>query len=119
MFFKPLPSKPSFFTRALRAGLAGLGAVAAMAATSAGCLDRPVAPATPNTSNVFIDQIRQTGVDKIDLLLMIDNSLSMADKQDILAEAVPLSSVAWSRPSPTPPPASPSSRRSTTSTSAS
>ena len=89
MFFKQLPSKPTFLTRALRAGIAGLGAIAAMAATSAGCLDRPVAPATPNTSNVFIDQITQTGVDKIDLVFGIDNSLSMADKQEILGLAVP------------------------------
>ena len=32
----------------------------------------------------------QTGVDKIDLLFMIDNSISMADKQRILAESVPV-----------------------------
>ncbi|HTQ07013.1 MAG TPA: hypothetical protein VMI54_24310 [Polyangiaceae bacterium] len=55
-----------------------------------GCLDRPVAPATPTTTNVYISQVRQTGVDKIDLLFMIDNSLSMADKQQILASAVPV-----------------------------
>jgi hypothetical protein len=74
----------------LRAGLAGLGVMLCGAAVTAGCLDRPVAPATPKTSNVYVDEIRQTAVDKIDLLFMIDNSISMADKQAILAEAVPL-----------------------------
>jgi hypothetical protein len=55
-----------------------------------GCLDRPVSPATPKTSNVYVDEIRQTAVDKIDLLFMIDNSVSMADKQKILGRAVPI-----------------------------
>ena len=54
-----------------------------------GCLDRPVSPLSPNTTNVFVDQIRQSAVDKIDLLFMIDNSASMADKQLILQKAVP------------------------------
>jgi len=44
----------------------------------------------PNTSNVFVDQIIQTAVDKIDLLFMIDNSVSMQDKQEILKAAVPV-----------------------------
>jgi hypothetical protein len=74
----------------LRAGLAGLAVTVGGAALTAGCLDRPVAPAVPKTSNIYIDEIRQTAVDKIDLLFMIDNSISMADKQAILADAVPL-----------------------------
>jgi hypothetical protein len=74
----------------LRAGLAGLAVTVGGAALTAGCLDRPVAPAVPKTSNVYVDEIRQTAVDKIDLLFMIDNSISMADKQAILADAVPL-----------------------------
>src|SRR6188508_1302996 len=73
----------------LRAGLAGLAVMIGGAAAMAGCLDRPVAPAVPKTSNIYVDEIRQTAVDKIDLLFMIDNSISMADKQQILAEAVP------------------------------
>lgn len=79
----------SLLTRWVRAGLAGLGLVSAVAASSVGCLDRPVSPASPNTTNVFVQDIRQTTVDKIDLLFMIDNSISMADKQLILADAVP------------------------------
>ena len=86
---KSSKSKRSAWTL-LRAGLAGLAAMVGGAAVTAGCLDRPVAPAVPKTSNVYVDEIRQTAVDKIDLLFMIDNSISMADKQAILAEAVPL-----------------------------
>ncbi len=59
------------------------------AAFSSGCLDRPVEPLTPNTSNVFVKAVRTSSIDKIDLVFMIDNSISMADKQAILKEAVP------------------------------
>jgi hypothetical protein len=71
-------------------GLTAVGLLFGAGALTAGCLDRPVTPATPQTTNVYISQIRQTGVDKIDLLFMIDNSISMADKQAILADAVPV-----------------------------
>jgi hypothetical protein len=86
-------SSASWLEKALRSlgkGLTGAALLAGSAALTAGCLDRPVTPATPTTNNVFIGQIRQTGVDKIDLLFMIDNSISMADKQEILADAVPV-----------------------------
>jgi hypothetical protein len=86
---KSSQSKRSAWTL-LRAGLAGLAVAVGGAAVTAGCLDRPVAPAVPKTSNIYVDEIRQTAVDKIDLLFMIDNSISMADKQAILADAVPL-----------------------------
>lgn len=76
--------------KTLRIGLAGTALLAGAGGLTAGCLDRPVTPATPRTSNVYIDQIRQTAVDKIDLLFMIDNSISMADKQAILSDAVPV-----------------------------
>ncbi|HEV8246208.1 MAG TPA: hypothetical protein VGP93_10590, partial [Polyangiaceae bacterium] len=67
--------------------VASLGVAAAI---TGGCLQRPIVPAVPKTNNVYVDQIRQTAVDKIDLLFMIDNSISMADKQAILKEAVPV-----------------------------
>lgn len=86
---KSSESKPRAWAL-LRAGLAGLAAIAGGAALTAGCLDRPVTQADPKTTNVYVDEIRQTSVDKIDLLFMIDNSISMADKQAILADAVPL-----------------------------
>ena len=81
--------KPSRATRFVRVGIAGLTSIVTVAALSSGCLDRPVAEQEPATSNVFVTQFRQTAVDKIDLLFMIDNSQSMADKQKLLAEAVP------------------------------
>jgi hypothetical protein len=77
-------------SRYLGKGLAGASLLAAAGGITAGCLQRPVEPAIPQTTNVYISQIRQTGVDKIDLLFMIDNSISMSDKQAILAQAVPV-----------------------------
>jgi hypothetical protein len=65
-------------------------ALSAIVGLAAGCLDRPVAPAEPHTTNVFVEVVTQTFVDKIDLLFMIDNSRSMADKQAILRDAVPV-----------------------------
>src|SRR5690349_18743338 len=56
---------------------------------SSACLDRPIGRPQPVTTNIFVDQITQTSVDKIDLLFMIDNSISMSDKQEILQAAVP------------------------------
>jgi hypothetical protein len=58
-------------------------------ALAGGCLDRPVSPAEPHTSNVFVELIQQDAINKIDLLFVIDNSRSMADKQKFLAQAVP------------------------------
>ncbi len=89
MKLKRSPGNRSLSARLVRAGLAGLTAVVGISALATGCLDWPVSPASPNTTNVFVDQIRQQGVDKIDMLFMIDNSISMADKQAILADAVP------------------------------
>ncbi len=80
---KSNPSK----SKLVRKGLVLAGSL--LFASASGCLERPVSPLKPNTSNVFIDQIQQSAVDKIDLLFMIDNSASMADKQEILAAAVP------------------------------
>ena len=87
---QPQPSASGRSTRFVRAGLAGFAALVAVGGLATGCLDRKVVPAKPTTSNVFVDQIVQTAVDKIDLLFMIDNSVSMADKQEILAAAVPV-----------------------------
>lgn len=57
--------------------------------TVPGCLDRPLSPAEPQTSNVVVKQLAQQAPSKIDLLFMIDDSQSMADKQALLASAVP------------------------------
>src|SRR5688572_6417482 len=87
---RPAPSWLDKAYRTLTQGVSGALLLAGSAVVTAGCLDRPVTPATPTTNNVYVDQIRQTGVDKIDLLFMIDNSISMADKQQILNQAVPV-----------------------------
>jgi hypothetical protein len=52
-------------------------------------LDRPIGEPQPSTTNIIVDKISQTSVNKIDLLFMIDNSISMNDKQQILTLAVP------------------------------
>ena len=67
----------------------GATAVTAVASLLSGCLDRPVGELPPKTTNVVVDTLAQTTVDKIDMLFVIDNSMSMADKQVVLAEALP------------------------------
>ncbi|HLM75091.1 MAG TPA: hypothetical protein VK459_20415, partial [Polyangiaceae bacterium] len=71
--------------------LAALAAVGStlLIAGAPGCLNRPIQPADPRTTSTITERLTQSRVDKIDLLLAVDNSLSMADKQQILAEAVP------------------------------
>src|SRR5579871_2972050 len=70
--------------------VASLSIVAAGLGASA-CLNRPLCDedCRPRTTNIFVDQIQQKSVDKIDLLFMVDNSISMADKQQVLQAAVP------------------------------
>lgn len=73
----------------LKGALLGGALMLGTAAVSSGCLDRPVEPLSPNTSNVFVKAVRTSAIDKIDLVFMIDNSISMADKQKVLEAAVP------------------------------
>src|SRR5688572_29925774 len=61
----------------------------ALGATT-GCLDRPVGLQTPTTTNLTVRTVPHREIDKLDLLFMIDNSMSMADKQEILSLAVPV-----------------------------
>src|SRR5687767_6549593 len=75
--------------RVLRAGVAGIAFLGIGVAVTTACLDRPVGEQSPRVSNIFVDQIAQTAIDKIDLLFMIDNSVSMQDKQNTLREALP------------------------------
>ena len=56
---------------------------------SSGCLNRPIDRLEPRTTSTVVERLTQSAVDKIDLVLAIDNSISMADKQAILADAVP------------------------------
>jgi hypothetical protein len=65
-------------------------AVALAAALCSACLDRPLCDdCEPETTNLFTTRIPTGGVDKVDLLFMIDGSISMADKQALLKKAVP------------------------------
>ncbi|MBS2016665.1 MAG: hypothetical protein JST00_27525 [Deltaproteobacteria bacterium] len=66
-----------------------VGAVTAVVGIGTGCLTRPVGQSPPSTKVNFTSTVSQQQVDKVDLLVMIDNSASMGDKQAILAEAVP------------------------------
>ena len=70
-------------------GAMGLVALAALGVAAPACLDRPVEPQQPLTKRLSTQLYKNQKVDKIDLLFMIDNSASMADKQFILAQAVP------------------------------
>lgn len=74
---------------AVRHVLLGTAALTCLSALGVACLDRPVVPATPTITARVAQPAKQTAVNGIDLLFMIDNSSSMADKQDILADAVP------------------------------
>lgn len=69
--------------------LLSFGALVGASVLSEACLDRPLAPVTPNTTNTVTEKVVQKVVDKIDLLFVVDNSASMLDKQKILAKAVP------------------------------
>ena len=55
----------------------------------AGCLERPIGISKPVTTNVVVQKQANNAITGIDLLIMIDNSSSMADKQQTLADAVP------------------------------
>src|SRR5687767_9573944 len=79
---------------------AAMVSIAGAMAGASGCLESPLCPSAdeaadgdepcrPRTTNLFVETVRQNAVDKLDLLFMIDNSMSMADKQSVLAEAVP------------------------------
>ncbi len=63
--------------------------LAVLAAGASGCLSRDVSPNEPTTKVNVNSRLKQQAVDKIDLLLAIDNSSSMGDKQTFLAQAVP------------------------------
>lgn len=71
----------------LRSTLVATLAVASV--FSGGCTTRPVVATEPSTNEVFSTVVGQRGVDKVDLLFMIDDSASMGDKQAYFKEAIP------------------------------
>ena len=80
----------SWAGRAAGAAFALGASVAVFGAGAQGCLDRPVVPIKPGGSGVIATKIRVTRIDKVDLLLVVDNSASMADKQSELGRRIPL-----------------------------
>jgi hypothetical protein len=76
--------RPSLLTLA---GAAGLALVAGL--PGAGCLSRNVVDSNPTTSTTFTATVRNTAIEKVDLLFVVDNSASMGDKQQYLQQAVP------------------------------
>jgi hypothetical protein len=77
--------KPQYAHLARKTALVLLGASAMLPA----CLDRTIETIEPNTTASYFEPLTQTRIDKIDLLLAIDSSGSMSDKQTMLARAVP------------------------------
>jgi hypothetical protein len=73
---------------ALAATLVLFGGALGLSGAS-GCLNRPLEPNEPTITTTVQERLPQSKINKIDLLLMIDNSASMGDKQAILASAVP------------------------------
>jgi hypothetical protein len=68
-------------------GAAVLVSSASLAAPA--CLDRPLEPIEPRTTSTIHETLKQSRIDKVDILLVIDDSGSMSDKQTILSVAVP------------------------------
>lgn len=54
-----------------------------------GCSQPSVTPIEPCTTTTTTARLQQSQIQKVDLLLALDNSRSMADKQQILALAIP------------------------------
>lgn len=73
----------------MRPALAATLALFSGISGSTGCLNRPLEPNEPRITSTVQEKLPQSKIKKIDLLLMIDNSASMGDKQAILASAVP------------------------------
>ncbi len=84
----------------MRAGLAAL--VVGSIAINAACLDRPVVPMCSGYAGLSISKVRATRVDKVDLLIVVDNSISMADKQSELGRRMPELIAALTDPTPDP-----------------
>ncbi|MFI5298653.1 MAG: hypothetical protein ACHREM_11185, partial [Polyangiales bacterium] len=80
------PASP--LRRHLSAGVLGTFALTVILA-SQGCLNRDVVYIDPHSTGVVVTPLQVTAPDKVDLLLMIDNSSSMADKQSELTRRVP------------------------------
>lgn len=81
--------KRRYYRSLISGALATGSAVFFSGITGMGCLDRPIGLNEPRLSSRIVEIVPNSSITKIDLLLGIDNSASMADKQQILAQAVP------------------------------
>jgi hypothetical protein len=80
--------KPQTWVKRVTGAALALGAVTALFGAQ-GCLDRPVVPITPSSGGLIVRKLRVQRVDKLDLLFVVDNSISMADKQSELGKRIP------------------------------
>jgi hypothetical protein len=60
-----------------------------LAAVSSGCLDRELTPINPCLVSTVSRKVTVTGINKVDLLFMVDNSASMTSKQNSLKAQFP------------------------------
>ncbi len=60
--------------------------IALLAVTSVACMDRPLAPICPVPIEVKSNEVKVGGYLGVDMLVVVDNSLSMAEEQAILTE---------------------------------
>lgn len=81
--------RPFPWARAGSRAFAGVLALATSTSLMTACLRRDVVSMEPTTKTSFVTQVPQPSVDKVDLIVLVDNSSSMADKQRILADALP------------------------------
>jgi len=65
--------------------ISGVTAVVVLAVYSSGCLDREPTPVCPVPIKVSSNKVHAGNFDGVDLLVVIDNSNSMAEEQQILA----------------------------------
>jgi hypothetical protein len=72
-----------------RKSLARVAIAASALAISSGCVERGLRPVNPCTRSSVSQRIQVTNVDEVDLLFMIDDSVSMAQEQANLAEQIP------------------------------
>lgn len=68
---------------------AGLFALLAASALLGGCLDRELKPVLPCTISGVAEDVKINPIDKVDLLMVVDNSPSMKDEQNKLREQLP------------------------------
>ncbi len=85
-----IPSKKP--SRSGRPSCLPLGALTLGILAAGACAQRPAADVSTEAPRVDVREIPNDAADttdKLDLLFVLDNSASMADKQEVLAEAVP------------------------------